>query len=181
MKLQLRTALTAAAALTAAVAALPAHAERVYGVANAYHQRDSCDHGCAYGWFATPQAACREAAVHEIRAGFPQYGALHWDGYGCFDGNRADGVGGYPAYVYHVDRSVARFGVMNHAGQRDSCDAGCPYPWFATPQAACAEASRHEALAGFPQYSNLHFDGNGCFDGTRDDAVGGYPAYVYRR
>ncbi len=177
----------AATALAAASAGIAAHAERVYGVANAYHQRDSCDHGCAYPWFATPQAACREAAIHELRAGFPQYGALRWDGYGCFDGNRADGVGGYPAYVYQVERqlTVARrtphFGVMNHGGQRDSCDAGCPYGWFTTPQAACEEAARHEALAGFPQYANLRFDGNGCFDGNRFDAVGGYPAYVYRR
>jgi hypothetical protein len=54
------------------------------------------------------------------------------------------------------------------------------YPSNYTSQMdVCAAVAAREAANGYPQFSNLTWNGVGCYDGNSGDAVNGYPAYPY--
>ncbi|MDE2466923.1 MAG: hypothetical protein KGO02_24885, partial [Alphaproteobacteria bacterium] len=74
---------------------------------------------------------------------------------------------------------VTVYGVENWVGTNVSCSSGCAYGYFSSPDAACTSVGANEAANGFPQYSSVVYDGTGCFDGNPNDAVSGYPAYIY--
>lgn len=50
---------------------------------------------------------------------------------------------------------------------------------YTSQQAVCNAVGAEEAAHGYPQYSNLTWNGVGCYTGNPNDGVNGYPAYPY--